>query len=198
MRVLIADDDAVLLHGLRVQLERWGYEPVACEDGEAARAVLRGPDPPSLAILDWSMPGADGITLCGEIRSTPGLDGIYVVLLTARDTRDEMVEGLVGGADEYITKPFDWGVLRARVNTGARIAALQQSLAQRVRELQSALDMVNKLSGLLPICSYCKRIRKEENRWQQLEVYLSEHSEAEFSHGICPDCLERARKEFER
>ena len=58
--------------------------------------------------------------------------------------------------------------------------------------------MVNKLSGLLPICSYCKRIRKEENRWQQLEVYLSEHSEAEFSHGICPDCLERARKEFER
>lgn len=198
MRVLIADDDAVLLHGLRVQLERWGYEPVACEDGEAARAVLRGPDPPSLAILDWSMPGADGITLCGEIRSTPGLDGIYVILLTARDTRDEMVEGLVGGADEYITKPFDWGVLRARVNTGARIAALQQSLAQRVRELQSALDMVNKLSGLLPICSYCKRIRKEENRWQQLEVYLSEHSEAEFSHGICPDCLERARKEFER
>ena len=198
VRVLIADDDAVVLYGLRVQLERWGYEPVVCDNGEAARAVLRAPDPPPLAILDRSMPGADGITLCGEIRSTPGLDGIYVVLLTAKDTRDDMVEGLAGGADEYITKPFDWGVLRARLNTGARIAALQQSLAQRVRELQSALDMVNKLSGLLPICSYCKRIRKEENRWQQLEVFLSEHSEAEFSHGICPDCLQRARKEFER
>lgn len=198
MRVLIADDDAALRHGLRVQLERWGYEPVVCEDGDEARAVLQGPEPPPLAILDWSMPGADGITLCREIRSTPGLDTTYVVLLTARDTREEMVAGLVGGADEYMIKPFDWGVLRARIDTGARIATLQQSLAQRVRELQSALDMVNKLSGLLPICSYCKRIRKEGDRWQQLETYLSEHSEAEFSHGVCPECLERAQKEFDR
>ncbi len=109
-----------------------------------------------------------------------------------------MVVGLDGGADEYIVKPFDWSVLHARINTGARIASLQQSLANRVAELQSALDMVNKLSGLLPICSYCKRIRKEENRWQQLEAYLSEHSEAEFSHGVCPDCFELARKDFER
>ncbi|HEX6974167.1 MAG TPA: response regulator [Vicinamibacterales bacterium] len=197
MRVLIADDDAALLHGLRVQLERWGYEPVACEDGRAALEVLRQPDPPPVAILDRSMPGIDGVTLCREIRATPGLDATYVILLTAHDTRDEMVEGLVGGADEYVTKPFDWGVLRARVNNGARIARLQESLAERVRELQAALDMVNKLSGLLPICSYCKRIRKEE-RWQQLETYLSEHSEAEFSHGICPECYERARKDFER
>ena len=171
--------------------------PIVCDDGDAARAVLRAADPPPLAILDWSMPGADGVELCREIRATPQLDAMYVVLLTAHDTRDEIVAGLVGGADEYITKPFDWGVLRARVNTGARIAALQQSLAQRVRELQSALDMVNKLSGLLPICSYCKRIRAEDNRWQQLETYLSDHSEAEFSHGICPECFERARKEFE-
>jgi DNA-binding response OmpR family regulator len=198
MRVLLADDDAALRHGLGVQLQRWGYEPIACVDGTEARAILQGEDPPPLAILDWSMPGADGVTLCREIRATPDLAATYVVLLTARDTRDEMVAGLDGGADEYIIKPFDWAVLRARVNTGARIATLQQNLAQRVRELQSALDMVNKLSGLLPICSYCKRIRKEENRWQQLETYLSEHSEAEFSHGVCPDCYEHARKDFER
>jgi DNA-binding response OmpR family regulator len=198
MRVLLADDDAALRHGLGVQLQRWGYEPIVCVDGTEARTILQGEDPPPLAILDWSMPGADGVTLCREIRATPGLAATYVVLLTARDTRDEMVAGLDGGADEYIIKPFDWAVLRARVNTGARIATLQQNLAQRVRELQSALDMVNKLSGLLPICSYCKRIRKEENRWQQLETYLSEHSEAEFSHGVCPDCYEQARKDFDR
>ena len=187
MRVLIADDDAVLLHGLRVQLERWGYEPVACEDGEAARAVLRGPDPPPLAILDWSMPGADGITLCREIRSTPGLDGIYVILLTASDTRDEMVEGLVGGADEYITKPFDWGVLRARVKTGARIATLQQSLAQRVRELQCGprhgQQALRTTADLFLLQAHPGTT---SNHWQQLEVYLSEHSEAEFSHGSVP------------
>jgi phosphoserine phosphatase RsbU/P len=196
MRVLIADDDAALRHGLTIQLERWGYEPVVCADGTTARDVLLA-EPPPLAILDWSMPGSDGITLCREIRANPELRSMYVVLLTAHDTRDQMVAGLDGGADEYITKPFDWGVLRARIKTGARIAALQQSLAQRVRELQQALDMVKQLSGLLPICSYCKRIRRDDgDYWQQLEGYLSEHSEAEFSHGICPDCFEKAKREF--
>lgn len=195
MRVLIADDDAALRHGLRVQLGRWGYEPVPCADGTEARAVLEGPAPPPLAILDWSMPGADGMTLCREIRGAPGRDGSYVIMLTANDSRDQMVAGLDGGADEYITKPFDWDLLRARLGIGARIVRLQQSLTQRVAELESALDMVKKLSGLLPICSYCKRIRKDEQYWQ-LETYLSAHSEAEFSHGICPDCLERAQREF--
>ena len=196
MRVLIADDDAALRHGLRVQLERWGYEPIACADGSEARAVLIGDAPPPLAILDWNMPGADGVALCGEIRNTPALAAMYVVLLTAHDSRDQMVEGLSGGADEYITKPFDWGVLRARVNTGARIASLQQNLAQRVEELQHALTMVKQLSGLLPICSYCKKIRRDGNYWQQLETYLSEHSEAQFSHGVCPECFEATKKEF--
>lgn len=198
MRILLADDDAVMRQGLQLQLHRWGYEPVVCEDGEKARAVLLGTDPPPLAILDWSMPGIDGLALCREIRATPGLDATYVVMLTAHGTRDEMVAGLDGGADEYITKPFDWGVLQARVAIGARIASLQQTLAQRVRELERALDLVNKLSGLLPICSYCKRIRTGDDCWQQLEAYLSEHSEAEFSHGVCPDCLEHVRKDFER
>ncbi len=197
MRVLIADDDAALRHGLRVQLERWGYDPVVCEDGTSAAEALASPEPPPVAILDWSMPGADGVSLCRDIRSNPGLRSMYVILLTAHDTRDEMVAGLHGGADEYITKPFDWGVLRARIQTGARIVTLQQSLEQRVRELQSALDIVNQLSGLLPICSYCKRIRKDDGEyWQQLETYLSEHSEAEFSHSVCPDCLERAKRDL--
>jgi DNA-binding response OmpR family regulator len=196
LRVLLADDDAALRHGLGVQLERWGYDPVVCEDGMAARQVLQGEMPPPLAILDWSMPGADGLTLCREIRSVDALSTIYVIMLTAHDTVDQMVEGLTGGADEYIVKPFDWNVLRARVRTGARIAALQQSLAARVDELQHALTMVKQLSGLLPICSYCKKIRRDDNYWQQLETYLSEHSEAEFSHGVCPDCFVTARQEF--
>lgn len=197
MRVLLADDDAALRYGLKVQLERWGYEPIVCADGNGARDVLRAPDPPPIAILDRSMPGSDGMTLCREIRSSDVLRSTYVILLTAHDTRDEVVAGLDGGADEYITKPFDWGVLRARINTGARIASLQQSLEQRVKELQDALTMVKQLSGLLPICAYCKRIRKDDRgHWQQLEAYLSEHSEAEFSHGVCPDCFERAKADL--
>jgi DNA-binding response OmpR family regulator len=197
MRVLIADDDAALRYALGVQLERWGYVPVVCEDGEAARDVLIGSSPPPLAILDWSMPGADGVTLCREIRANVSLSTMYVVLLTAHQTREQMVEGLAGGADEYIVKPFDWGVLRARVATGARIAKLQQSLSQRVVELQKALDTVKQLSGLLPICSYCKRIRRDGGYWQQLEGYIAEHSEADFSHGVCPPCFEQAKKELD-
>jgi phosphoserine phosphatase RsbU/P len=196
LRVLIADDDAALRYGLGVQLERWGYVPIVCGDGEEARRVLLGDAPPPLAILDWSMPGADGVTLCREIRSSPALSTMYVVLLTAHDSTDAMVEGLGGGADEYVVKPFDWGVLRARIATGARVAKLQQSLAQRVAELQAALDTVKQLSGLLPICSYCKRIRRDGDYWQQLEGYIAEHSEADFSHGVCPPCFEQAKKEF--
>ena len=179
-----------------MQLERWGYETIVCEDGTTARDALHGDASPQLAILDWSMPGADGLTLCREIRAVDALSAMYVIMLTAHDTIDEMVEGLTGGADEYITKPFDWGVLRARLKTGARIVSLQQSLAARVNELQHALTMVKQLTGLLPICSYCKKIRRGDNYWQPLETYLSEHSEAEFSHGVCPDCFETARQEF--
>jgi DNA-binding response OmpR family regulator len=196
VRILIADDDAALRVGLRVKLQQWGYEPVVCGDGSEARAVMLGPEPPLVAVIDWSMPGTDGLTLTSEVRASPALSATYVIMLTARGTLDEMVTGLDGGADEYITKPFDWEHLRARLQIGVRIAKLQQSLAQRVKELQAALDTVKVLSGLLPICSYCKRIRNDGNYWQQLETYIGEHTDAQFSHGVCPTCLDHAKKEF--
>ncbi len=196
MRVLMADDDAMLRHGLGVQLRKWGYDPVVCASGDQARRALESNAPPLVAILDRSMPGADGLTLCAEIRATPRLRATYVVLLTAHDTRDDMLTGFDGGADEYITKPFDWEVLRARLKTGVRIATLQRNLAQKVSELERALANVKQLSGLLPICSYCKRIRDDRDYWQQLEIYLGAHSEAEFSHGVCPECLEHATRDF--
>ena len=98
------------------------------------------------------------------------------------------------GADDYITKPFDRDELRARLEVGRRIVELQRSLARRVQQLEEALARVKQLQGLLPICSYCKKIRDDRNYWQQLESYLSDHSEAQFSHGICPDCYEKIVK----
>ena len=196
MRLLIADDDTALRHGLFVHACRWGYEPIVCADGLEAQAILRAPDPPSLALIDWNMPGVDGLTICREIRSLPHLASTYVVLLTSHSARDEMVIGLDCGADEYMVKPVDWELLRARIQIGTRIVTLQQSLAQRVSELQAALDTVKVLSGLLPMCSYCKRIRKDNDYWQQLECYLSEHTDAQFSQGVCPECLDHAVKEF--
>ena len=149
-----------------------------------------------MALLDWNMPGVNGLEICREIRSLPDLSSMYVVLLTANTARNEMVAGLDCGADEYMVKPVDWELLRVRLQIGARIVTLQQSLSRRVRELQSALDTVKVLSGLLPICSYCKRIRDDNDYWQQLECYVSEHTNAQFSHGICPSCFDHARAQM--
>jgi hypothetical protein len=94
-------------------------------------------------------------------------------------------------------KPFDAEELRARVHTGIRILTLQERLTEQIEQLRETLANVRQLKGLLPICCYCKSIRKDEDYWQQLEGYISEHSDAEFSHGICPGCLHQAHRDFD-
>src|SRR5207249_755847 len=107
-----------------------------------------------------------------------------------RGHRDDVVTGLESGADDYLTKPVDRAELRARLQAGRRVVELQASLAARVRELESALARVKQLQRLLPICCYCKKVRGDENYWQQVESYLAEHADMRFSHGICPECYE--------
>ena len=190
MRILTADDDPVLRHALRTYLERWSYEVVECADGGRAWSELQSATPPPMAIVDWNMPGIDGPTLCEALRDTPSLAGTYVILLTGNQEKKDVIAGLESGADDYITKPFEWGELRARVRIGARIVAMQAALAGRVAELQTALASVRQLSGLIPICSYCKRIRDDADYWQQIEQYLVARSDAQFTHGICPECFD--------
>jgi CheY-like chemotaxis protein len=134
------------------------------------------------------MPGQDGLELCRRVRALPASRLIYVILLTARSTREDVIRGLKAGADDYITKPCDHDELYARLQVGARMLRLQQNLADRVRELEAALSNLNQLQGLLPMCCYCKCIRNDENYWEQVEHYIAAHSELEFSHGICPSC----------
>jgi DNA-binding response OmpR family regulator len=189
MRVLIADDDPVLRHALKVQLAAWKYSSVVATNGQQAWDALQHDDPPLLAVVDWNMPGIDGVELCREVRATPALAAMYLILLTGNQDPKDVLAGLESGADDYITKPFSWDELRARLRIGSRIVGLQQTRAARVNELQQALTNVKRLSGLLPICAYCKRIRNNQDYWMQVERYLAEHSEAEFSHGICPECL---------
>jgi DNA-binding response OmpR family regulator len=188
MRILVAEDQVVSRHILVASLRRWGYDVTAVEDGTHAWEALQAEDAPQLAILDWLMPGMDGIEICRQVRKSPRARPIYVILLTARREQEDKVHGLQSGADDYVTKPFDREELRARVQVGIRVLELQGALAQRVRELEEALSRVKTLQGLLPICSYCKKIRNDRNYWQQVEGYISDHSEAQFSHGICPEC----------
>jgi DNA-binding response OmpR family regulator len=191
MRILIAEDDAVSRCRLEATLRKWGYEVLAVEDGLAAWEVLQGEMPPPLAILDWMMPGMDGIEVCRKVRERSPSRPLYIIVLTARGSREDVVAGLQAGGDDYVTKPFDREELHARVKVGLRVLQLQMNLADRVRELEEALARVKQLQGLLPICSYCKKIRDDQNYWQQVEGYISEHSDAVFSHGICPDCFEK-------
>ncbi len=191
MKILVAEDQVVSRHILTGNLRKWGYEVTAVEDGTRAWEVLQEQDAPPLALLDWSMPGMDGIEICQQIRKRPQTWPTYVILLTARRGQEDKIHGLQSGADDYITKPFNHEELRARVEVGFRVLELQRALAQRVRELEDALSRVKTLQGLLPICSYCKKIRNDRNYWQQVEGYISDHSEAQFSHGICPECYAR-------
>jgi sigma-B regulation protein RsbU (phosphoserine phosphatase) len=194
MRVLIAEDNSTTRSLLSETLRDWGFDVVATRDGLEAWEELSTNEAPELILLDWTMPEMDGLEVCRRARGLPAVQKNYIILLTARDRTDDIVTGLQAGADDYITKPFEPAELHARLQVGMRIVELQQALARRVDELEGALARVKQLQGLLPICSYCKKIRDDRNYWQQVESYVSSHSDAQFSHGVCPDCYDRIVK----
>ncbi len=191
MKALIAEDNPTTRMMLEMTLSDWGYEIAAACDGVAALQMLQEDQAPNLVLLDWSMPQLDGLEVCRRVRQLPQSQGTYIILVTGKVNKEDIVAGLEAGADDYVTKPFDPGELKARLQAGVRIVELQQSLAERVRELEAALARVKQLHGLLPICGYCKRIRNDQNYWQQVEAYITAHADVSFSHGVCPDCYEQ-------
>jgi len=199
MKVLIADDDRVAATVLAQTLRQWEFDVTVTSDGVEAFEQLRSAAAtPTLAILDWMMPRLEGAEVCRRIRRELPLAHMYLMLLTSLEGRDRIVAGLEAGADDYLVKPFDPGELRARVNVGVRVLTLQERLAERVNELEEALANVKQLRGLLPICSYCKRIRADDQYWIQVESYIAERSDAQFSHGICPPCASELERDIER
>jgi sigma-B regulation protein RsbU (phosphoserine phosphatase) len=177
---------------LEATLISWGYEVQVTCDGRTASNALAVVDPPRLALLDWMLPEMDGLEICRRARSTLTGRSIYIILLTTRSRKEDLIAGLDGGADDYITKPFDREELRARLRAGSRIVELQSSLADRMAELEASMTRIKQLNGLLPICAWCKKVRDDQNYWQEVECYVSSHSEARFTHGICPGCKVKA------
>jgi DNA-binding response OmpR family regulator len=200
MKVLVAEDDAVTRKLLESTLGRLGLDVIAVADGNAAwnaLETLKGKDAPELAVFDWMMPGLEGIQILRRLRTTPGFELLYVILLTSRTDKEDVAYGLAAGANDYIAKPFDPSELEARVRVGERMVKLQRSLAARVAELEVALAHVQRLQGLLPICSYCKKVRNETNYWEQVDSYLTSHSDLKLTHGICPQCMETMMKQLD-
>ena len=191
MKVLIADDDLVTRRLLEKTLTNWGYEVCTAADGSEALQVLEDDGRPKMALLDWQMPGIDGLEVCRAVRAKVQSLPVYIILLTSAGGSQNIIQGFKSGANDYVTKPFDCDELGARLEVGRRMVELQLSLAARVTQLEEALARVKQLQGLLPICSYCKKIRNDKNYWQQVEGFIRDHSEAQFTHGICPDCYEK-------
>ncbi len=189
-RVLLAEDENVTRRLLEAQMTRFGFEVVSVADGLKAWEVLQSPQAPSLVVLDWNMPGLDGPDVCRKIRESKRDNYTYMLLVTARNAKSDVVQGLSAGADDFVSKPVDPDELHARLRVGERIVNLEQLLGAQVKELQAAAEHVQELQGMIPICMHCKRIRNQSQIWEKVETYFEHRSEAKFSHALCADCLE--------
>jgi sigma-B regulation protein RsbU (phosphoserine phosphatase) len=177
MKVLAVEDDPVARVVLRRALERLGHEVIEAADGEEAwEAWLR--DKPRVAVSDWNMPKMDGLRLCKRLRAQQGQDYFYFILLTSSsDTAQNRRVAAEAGVDDFMTKPIDISMLWARLRVAERILKYT--------------TQVHRLEEMMPMCSYCKKIRDDRNYWQQIESYLNERTGTEISHSVCPDCYQR-------
>ncbi len=186
--ILIVDDTPANLELLAEVLRKQGYEPRPVPSGSLALAAIRT-DPPDLILLDINMPEMNGFEVCKHLKADVALKNIPILFITAFSETADKVKAFSMGAVDYITKPFQNEEVCARVETHLRLRRLQIELATSVGELQKALEDVRRLRGIIPICASCKKIRNDKGCWQAVEKYMSEHSEAQFSHGVCPDCM---------
>jgi len=171
--VLIVDDNAQNLRFLGKMMAENGYEPAMARSGaQALEFVLK--EKPELILLDIMMPEMDGYEVCKELKSDKFTAHIPVIFLTAKTEIDDLVKGFEVGAVDYVTKPFKSAELLARIKTHI--------------ELKRAREEIQTLRGIIPICARCKKIRDDEGFWKQIEIYIEKHSDAMFSHGLCPDC----------
>ena len=191
MKILIAEDNLTHQLMLKSVFAELGYDPVVTGDGCTACEIMLRPDAPKLAIIDWMMPGMQGVEVCRKIREAKFNEPAYLIILTARNAPEDIVKGLKAGANDYIVKPYNAEELQVRIGVGRKVVELQALLAGRIKQLQDALAQIKTLQGILPICMYCKKIRDDKQYWQQVESYVSTHTEAQFSHGICPDCYKK-------
>src|SRR5688572_14849966 len=148
MKILVADDDALIRRLLSALLTKLGHEVETAEDGDAAWKVLENSNPPAIAILDWVMPGLSGIEVCKKLRSHPAKSRTYVLLLSAKAEKQDVIAGLDSGADDYLPKPFDPMALMARLRVAQRIIAYQQELQKHIGEMETLLQRYNLLGEM--------------------------------------------------
>ncbi len=202
--VHVVDDDPVSLKLVGTVLEKHGYD---VRVHSSAEELLDGigsgcdeslPEPGRsaggmLVVADWNMPGMSGLQLCDVLRRRMAERGAYVyfVMLTSNIEHESLLQAFESGVDDYLTKPCNPAELIARIRAGTRMLMLHEDLRRKVKELEEALKRIRQLEELIPICSYCGRIRDDKNYWNRVEEYLEQRTGSRFTHGICPDCYEK-------
>jgi len=188
-RILIVDDER---HNIKVLTEflHAEYRIMAAKNGENALKAAQSSNPPDLILLDIIMPGIDGYEVCKQLKENDRTKNIPIIFVTAVSEVMDAAQAFKLGAVDYITKPCNPLTVRARVKTHLKLYAT-------MRALKEALKEVKTLNGLLPICSYCKKIRDDKGYWKQIEAYIQERSDATFSHGICQECAKKYFPEFD-
>jgi phosphoserine phosphatase RsbU/P len=176
MKILIAEDEPVAAKILQRALESFGHQVILASNGVEAWEAFDH-DPVRLVVSDWLMPGLDGLSLCKKIRERKKTSYTYFILLTSQDTRPENYDlATDAGVDDFLTKPVNRPTIRMRLRVAERILRFTTEIHQ--------------LKDLIPICSYCRKIRNDDNYWQLVEVYINEQTGSNFTHGICPTCSE--------
>jgi len=172
--VLVVDDTQRDRELLSTVLERQGYEVLPAVDGAQALDFAARMQP-ALILLDILLPGMDGLEVCRRLKADPATGSVPVIFLTGQSRSDQILAGFEAGAVDYVTKPFRMLELLARVHVHVELRRIQNE--------------VRVLRGILPTCSGCKKIRDEQGTWHAIESYITQRSEAQFSHGLCPDCI---------
>jgi CheY-like chemotaxis protein len=197
LRVLVAEDHTATRYMLTSLLERHGYEVEAVGEGDRAVEIMMEQEGPTVALLDWMLPNRTGPEICRALRENPRHRFVYLIIVTARETVEDLAEAIDAGADDFVRKPYDPVEILARLRSGQRIVELEHRLSSRISECEEAIDNIRRLKRLLPICMYCKKVRDDSEYWQEIEHYIHAQTGTDFSHGICPGCMQEVRAGLE-
>ena len=191
MKILIAEDEFTTRMMVQVCLENWGYRVESVTNGEEALAQLQKPDAAHIAILDWEMPLLDGVEVCRRVKEMEVENPPYIILLTGRDSKTDIVRGFDAGADDYMTKPFNDDELRARTRVAERLVRTQSSLSESVVELREALNQLEILESGVEMCRTCRKILNRYNgQWQSLDELLENNDNPHLVINTCPHCTQ--------
>ncbi len=192
VKILIAEDEFTTRMMVQVCLENWGYRVESVTNGNDAWAALQKPEAPHIAILDWEMPELDGVEVCRRVKEMNAINPPYILLLTSRDSKTDIVKGFDAGADDYMTKPFNDNELRARVRVAERLVRTQSSLSESVAELKEALNQLEMLENGVESCRECHKIFSPyDGEWHGLGDILKNGADPRFIANTCPGCVKK-------